>query len=556
MKKITLLFALVFSSSLMFGQIYFEDDFDGSGPGIAGWTLNNVDGLTPNVNVAEFTDAWIEVDLDGSATGGGNYGGPAGEFAVASTSWYTPAGTSDDWIITPQINLPADATLYWDAKAQDATYADGYEVRVSTTGNNPADFTDVLLTVPNAMVDWESLQLDLSAYTGQNIYVAFRNNSTDQFVLLVDNVEVSATPACLAPSDFSIGLLLGITTTSAEIAWLDGNGPGTLFDIEWGPAGFTLGSGTVVNGIGDLSYNFDGLMPNTAYDFYITANCTGGLGDSEQVGPIGFLTNFDCSTYGVPYNENFDNPTAFDSCFTLEDVDGDTLAWISQQDLDLDGDGTNETFATNASGDPADVTNGGNKDDWLFSPALALNGGEPYQLSTAYNVLQGTANASLEAFILDGPSATANVVATLFSNAGFTTQGDFATLETMAYQEMDMFTPATSGDYYIGYRSFGPRGGGFLLMFNSSLISTLSVDEFQSNNFNYTYNKNTDLLTIESSNLPFDSIEMFSILGQKVISRKLSAQNEAIDMSSLTDGVYLATVNINGSSKTIKILKQ
>ncbi len=552
MKKITLLLALVFSSSLMFGQIYFEDDFDGSGPGIAGWSLNNVDGLTPNAAVAEFTDAWIQVDRDGTASGGGNYGGPAGNFAVASTSWYTPAGTSNDWLITPQINLPADATLYWDAKAQDATYADGYEVRVSTTGTAVADFTDILLTVPNAMSDWESLQLDLSAYTGQDIYIAFRNNSTDQFVLLVDNVEVSATPACTPPTDFVAGT---ITTTSFEIFWTDANAGNPTGEIEWGTEGFTQGTGTTVNAP-DPTYIFTGLTANTTYDFFIRTNCGGADGDSEWVGPITFLTAYDCSTIALPYNNNFDDPIAFDSCFTIEDVDGDTLAWISQQDLDLDGDLTPETFATNASGDPADTSNGGNKDDWLISPAFSLTGGVEYGVSTSYNVLQGTANASLEAFILDGPSSTANVVASLFSNANFTTQGDFATLETMAYLEANTFTPASSGDYYIGYRSFGPRGGGFLLLFNSSMESTLSIDEFESNNFSYTYNKNTDQLTLESSNMAFNGIEMYSILGQNVISRELSSQNEVIDLSGLNDGIYLATVTINGNSKTIKILKQ
>ena len=126
----------------------------------------------------------------------------------------------------------------------------------------------------------------------------------------------------------------------------------------------------------------------------------------------------------------------------------------------------------------------------------------------------------------------------------------------MAYLEANLFTPATSGDYYIGYRSFGPRGGGFVLLFNTSMESTLSVDEFESNNFSYSYDKNTDQLTLESSNLPFDAIKMYSILGQEVLSKKLSNQNEVIDISNLTDGVYLTTININGNSKTIKLLKQ
>lgn len=535
-----------------FSQILFEDDFDGSGPGIAGWTLNNVDGLTPNVNVAEFTDAWIEVDRDASAGGGANYGGPAGDFAVASTSWYTPAGQSDDWLITPQITLSSASTVYWDAKTQDAAYQDGYELRLSTTGTNPSDFTEVLFTIANEVSDWESRSVSLGAYTGQDVYIAFRNNSTDQFVLLMDNFEVSVTPSCTVPTDITA---VNITDTTFEVSWMDSNNGGPTFEIEWGATGFTQGSGTSVTGIAGTTYTFMSLMPDTIYDFYIRTNCPLG-DDSAWVGPISFQTAFDCATYGIPYSQDFDSANAFASCFTTEDVDADTLSWISQQDLDLDGDLVPETFATNANGDPANTTNGGNKDDWLFSPAISLTGGTEYELSSAYNVLQGTAMGSLEAFILDAPSSTANVVATLFSNVDFPTQGEFATLESMAYQETDAFTPATSGDYYIAYRSFGARGSGFVLLFNSSLDTTLGVDDFNSDNFNYSYNKNTQTLTLESSNLSFDGIEMYNLLGQKVIDRRLSQNTEMIDMSELTKGVYLATVNINGNSKTIKLIKQ
>lgn len=393
-------------------------------------------------------------------------------------------------------------------------------------------------------------EFSFNVVSGTDYYIAFDDRwSAGGFDFEITETVLS----CLPPNGFNIGPL-GITATSFDVTWVNDNGPGTVFDIEFGPAGFVLGTGTTVNDIATSSYNFTGLTADTEYEFYITANCTGGNGDSDQVGPIAFVTAFECSTYGLPYNENFDSANAFASCFATEDVDGDTLSWISQQDLDFDGDMINETFATNASGDPADFSNGGLKDDWLFSPAISLTGGTEYQLSSSYNVLQGTANASLEAFILDAPSSTANVVATLFSDAGFTTNPG-ANPEAVAYLQTNTFTPSTSGDYYVAYRSFGPRGGGFLLLFNSTLESTLSVDQFDANNFSYSYNKNTDQLTLESSNLPFDSIRMHSILGKEVVSRELSNQNEIIDISSLTDGIYLATISINGNSKTIKVLK-
>jgi hypothetical protein len=63
------------------------------------------------------------------------------------------------------------------------------------------------------------------------------------------------------------------------------------------------------------------------------------------------------------------------------------------------------------------------------------------------------------------------------------------------------------------------------------------------------------MLNLESSTLAMTGIEVYSLLGQKVVSRTLSSNNESIDVSSLTDGIYLAKINIGGNSKTIKFAK-
>ena len=51
------------------------------------------------------------------------------------------------------------------------------------------------------------------------------------------------------------------------------------------------------------------------------------------------------------------------------------------------------------------------------------------------------------------------------------------------------------------------------------------------------------------------SVEIYSLLGQRVISNSLSNTIESIDVSALNTGVYLAKINIDGNSKTIKFIK-
>jgi hypothetical protein len=361
----------------------------------------------------------------------------------------------------------------------------------------------------------------------------------------IDRVVIGTPPTCDVPTGFVAN---DITATSADIGWTDSNGAGTTFDIEWGLEGFTLGTGTQVTGLTATNYVFPSLAPDTLYSFYITANCTGGDGSSTQEGPIDFLTAFDCSTITVPYNETFDNNNRFLSCYTTEDVDADTISWISQQDLDLDGDAIPETFATN--GNSAGV-----KNDWLFSTGYNLTAGVEYEVTSIFNTFGPGASGSLEAFITNEANSSASTQIPLFSETGLASQGTFATLETDAYVQTNTFTPTTSGTYHIAYHSFGPASSGFILLFDSNINSTLSIDESQNVPFKHFYNKNTEVLTLTSSSLAFDNIQMFNLLGQQMLNTSLSQTRETVNMASLEDGVYLAKVTIQGRTQTVKILK-
>jgi hypothetical protein len=188
MKKITLLL-VCFSLNITFSQVIFEDDFDGSGPGLAAWTLHDIDGNTPDGEVQEFTAAWIEKQEFNNET-------PVNRVAM-STSWYNPTGTSDDWMVTPPINLTGlegIPILTWEENSVDSEYRDSYEVKVSTTGNTPEDFTDApIYSIANAATGaWAAQSVNLNTYVGnETVYIAWRNISNDKYVLQINNVKVA-----------------------------------------------------------------------------------------------------------------------------------------------------------------------------------------------------------------------------------------------------------------------------------------------------------------------------------------------------------------------------
>ncbi|TYB77989.1 T9SS type A sorting domain-containing protein [Bizionia saleffrena] len=111
---------------------------------------------------------------------------------------------------------------------------------------------------------------------------------------------------------------------------------------------------------------------------------------------------------------------------------------------------------------------------------------------------------------------------------------------------------------YVTFRHHNVTDMDFISIDDAVINATvlLSVNEFDLEKMSHFYNKNTKELSLDSANAAFSSIEVYNILGQQVVNKKLSNKTESISMSSLTDGVYLVKVFIGNTSKTIKVLKQ
>ena len=93
------------------------------------------------------------------------------------------------------------------------------------------------------------------------------------------------------------------------------------------------------------------------------------------------------------------------------------------------------------------------------------------------------------------------------------------------------------------------------VMINSSSLG-LGVEDFNKENFNFFYSKDSKALSVKSSNNPLSSIKIYNILGQSVVNKKLSGYDESLNLSSLVDGMYIAQVEIDNTIKSIKFLKR
>ena len=92
--------------------------------------------------------------------------------------------------------------ISFDARNLDLSYPEQFDVLLSTTGTNPSDFTNTLASnvVPPAAN--QTYTYNISAYVGQNVYIAIHNTTTNQYVMYVDNFIIDGLQAVIPDDNF------------------------------------------------------------------------------------------------------------------------------------------------------------------------------------------------------------------------------------------------------------------------------------------------------------------------------------------------------------------
>ncbi|NLA44023.1 MAG: choice-of-anchor D domain-containing protein, partial [Candidatus Cloacimonetes bacterium] len=109
------------------------------------------------------------------------------------------------WLMTPTLSIHEGANIltFWYRDYSESTawdYVDEYTyVMLSTTGNAPENFTTTLWTgdYQTFTTTWQMASIDLSAYNGQNVVIAFKSIHTGGNYRIIDDV---AGPDIFVPS--------------------------------------------------------------------------------------------------------------------------------------------------------------------------------------------------------------------------------------------------------------------------------------------------------------------------------------------------------------------
>jgi hypothetical protein len=457
--------------------------------------------------------------------------------AVKANIYYND---KNDWLISPSIAIPTTGyELKFDAAAVE--YAETIAPEIPWEAD---DFVQVLIQTAGSAV-WEEVLLfnsqnvppaagsayvvGLSAYSGQNIKVAFRafegtSNGSADIDFSIDNFEIREIPTTAPGCATNL-----IVNTDASC----GNNPS---EILWDPAvgadgylvsiGTTSGGSDVINSLNigsSTSYMFAGTV-NTTY--YVTVVPFNGAGNATACSSVQFAT----STSGC---------------------------YCPSAPTSVDGYGITAVVIENESYDNA---NGETYVDYIATPATVAQGGDVTVSMTFDTAGEGSFSYDYDTHIWVDYNNNYSFEASEIVYTGLA-EAESPTVLTATFT-----VPAATavGEYRmrIGAADSGQATAnpcydgtwGVTMDFVLVVDQAAGTASFAAGSLKVYPNPVKDMLALTNTS-EITKVEVFNMVGQLVISKELNASEAQINMAGLTAGAYIVNITSEGVVKSVKLMK-
>jgi len=400
-------------------------------------------------------------------------------------------------------------------------------------------------TTPTGSGDLQGMTLISSDASGCLTFVFTSDGSVTR-----DGWEAAVTcgppPSCSAPSDVAVA---NVTPTTVDVSWTE-TGTSTAWELEYGPAGFTTGTGTLVQ-VATNPFTLTGLNAATDYDVYVRADCSGGASTDVSIwaGPQNFTTA--CDTIIPMYLNDF-------STFPGNCWEEGNNTDIATGPNGADGAWITDDFG-NVAGNPSAKINLWNlgDSDWLVSPTFDLSD-QAYELTFDLAMTQfantnpGTLGSDdeLQLLISEDGGPWVNLL-TWDATSTISNTGEEISVDLTSYNGMD-----------VRFAFWGTEGtvddtaDNDIFIDNFLIDASLSTNEFDRLDFKYFPNPTTNVLNLVSPSEEITSVRIMNLLGQEVLNVSPNVVRAQVDLSRLQAGAYLVNVTINNRSETIRIIKE
>lgn len=317
----------------------FTETFD-NGTFPTCWTESATSGGPWDVTPTFFNTVQCSAAFDHTGNGGNFMG-----VDMSGTDVGVVLETAD--IDVSALTTPSVSFYYWMC---DVGYTPANELHVEAFDGTSWNTVGSIL---NGTSGWELFIFDLSTHVYNSTFVKLRFRAESGGATFdyygdhgLDDVSVDEAPTCFAVSNASATLVNG---SDVSVSWTGNTTtPASNFLIEYGPAGFSLGTGTLQatttspTVITNLAYSTD-------YSFYIYPLCSPT--DTGFIASAGTITT-PCATFIAPHLETFGSGTT-PNCWSQGQTTGE---WLFANTT---------SYTTYASTTPASVTADGSHFAWL-----------------------------------------------------------------------------------------------------------------------------------------------------------------------------------------------
>ncbi len=292
-------------------------------------------------------DGWKSIHISGSKSWERNSSYHHEGAACAYVNYASSPG-HENYLVTPKL-LPADGESLSFYVASQSYAGTTLTIEVSTTTAEAASFTTTLETYTTgssgtigttSASSWVEKVIDLSAYAGQEIYVAFHVVDNDGSSLYLDDVTGVSIKEDACPRPKNLALDGDADPTEALIVW-DPVAGAESYDLEYSTSeDFTDPQApSAIEGEAGL---LEDLTPGTTYYVRVRAFC-GGEDYSEWSSTFSFKTKCVAVSVASGWSENFDEREAGDldiTCWENEHIAGSSTSVFKVETTALGGNST------------------------------------------------------------------------------------------------------------------------------------------------------------------------------------------------------------------------
>jgi hypothetical protein len=446
-------------------------------------TVPSADATTQNIVVVtieseNFNDSWgnwTPISVIGTQVWDRDNTFGVGNTPCASMSGYEgQSNENEDWLISPSMNLNNyinEVLTFQNAKNYTGN---DLELKVSTDydgGGNPNSGTWTNLTFTKCPGNWVwtfSGEVDLSAYNGTAVYVAFyyTSTATASATWEVDDIEITGEEEATIypePSNYPTSFSADATGTTILVTWTDATGTqlpqhyiiyaGTSASLPVPVDGIPVaddldlsdGSGALNVNFGSEEASFAGLEPGVTYHFVIYPYTNTGINADYKTD--GTAPTANATTTLTPEPSNY--PTAFDANATSNSV---SLTWTDATGIQLPEmyiifAGTSASLPVPVDGTPVaddtDLSDGSGALNIAFGIEQASFSGLTANTTYHFSIYPYTNSGSSINYKTDGTAPTAQattvqpVLVTIESENFDASWGNWTTISVLGEQVWD-----------------------------------------------------------------------------------------------------------------------